>query len=72
MSLTDNVIDKIEAKILESVQDNLEIVSELETETLILTIKSLWQNTLISINTLDMNPFAEELIKRMKEEEDDT
>jgi|TARA_R110001606_G_C15372137_1_gene649636 hypothetical protein len=71
MSLTDNVIDKIEAKILESVQDNLEIVSELETETLILTIKSLWQNTLISINTLDMNPFAEELIKRMKEEEND-
>ena len=71
MSLTDNVIDKIEAKILESVQDNLEIVSELETETLILTIKSLWQNTLISINTLDMNPFAEELIKRMKGEEND-
>tara|TARA_B110000285_G_C14721417_1_gene422340 strand:+ start:304 stop:522 length:219 start_codon:yes stop_codon:yes gene_type:complete len=71
MSLTDSVIEKLEAKILESVQDNLEIVSELNTETLILTIKSLWQNTLISINTLDMSPFADELIKRMKEEEDD-
>lgn len=71
MSLTDSVIEKLEAKILESVQDNLEIVSELDTETLILTIKSLWQNTLISINTLDMSPFADELIKRMKEEEDD-
>tara|TARA_B110000977_G_C10928169_1_gene435961 strand:+ start:88 stop:306 length:219 start_codon:yes stop_codon:yes gene_type:complete len=69
MSLTDNVIEKLEAKILESVQDNLHIVSELDTETLILTIKSLWQTNLISTNSLDMNPFANELLKRIKEEE---
>jgi hypothetical protein len=70
MSLVESVIDKIEAKILESVQYKLEILTELNKETLILTIKSLWENNLISVNTIDMSPLAEEIMKRINEDTD--
>lgn len=70
MSLVESVIDKIEAKILESVQYKLEILTELDKETLILTIKSLWENNLISVNTIDMSPLAEEIMKRINEDTD--
>ena len=69
MSLVESVIDKIEDKILNSIQYKLEIVTELNKETLMLTIKSLWDKNLVSMNTIDMTPLAEEIIKRTTEED---
>jgi len=69
MSLVESVIDKIEDKILNSIQYKLEIVTELNKETLMLTIKSLWDKNLVSMNTIDMTPLAEEIIKRTNEED---
>jgi hypothetical protein len=68
MSLVDSVMDNIEAKILNSVQDRLEILTELDSDTLVLTTKTHWDGKLISLNTIDMSPLALEIIKRVKED----
>ena len=68
MSLVDSVMDNIEAKILNSVQDRLEILTELDTNTLVLTTKTHWDDKLVSVNTIDMSPLALEIIKRVKED----
>jgi hypothetical protein len=68
MSLVDSVMDNIEAKILNSVQDRLEIFTELDTNTLVLTTKTHWDDKLVSVNTIDMSPLALEIIKRVKED----
>jgi len=68
MSLVDSVMDNIEAKILNSVQDRLEILTELDTDTLVLTTKAHWDGKLVSVNTIDMSPLTLEIIKRVKED----
>ena len=68
MSLVDSVMDNIEDKILNSVQDRLEIFTELDTNTLVLTTKTHWDDKLVSVNTIDMSLLALEIIKRVKED----
>jgi hypothetical protein len=67
MSLVDGVMDKMESKIINSIQDRLEIITELDTENLVLNTKTLWDGTVVSVNTIDMSPLALEIMKRIKE-----
>ena len=67
MNLVDNVMEKVESRILNSIQDRLEILTELNTETLVLSTKTLWDGNIISVNTIDMSPLASEIMKRVKE-----
>lgn len=66
MSILDGVMEKVETKILASLGDRLEIVTDFDPKKLILTTTTYWDSRQINENVFDLQPMVTEIIKRFK------